>query len=58
MENTLTKLIDQQFDYQRKNAERFDPQGRRKYTYMELLNYWSDGLISDDELQEMKKDCL
>lgn len=58
MDNTLTKLLDQQFAYQRKNAERFDSQGKRRYTYIELLDYWFNGMISKEELQNMKKDCL
>lgn len=58
MDNTLTKLLDQQFAYQRKNAERFNSHGKRRYTYIELLDYWFNGLISKEELHSMKKDCL
>lgn len=58
MDITLTKLLDQQLAYQRKNAERFDSQGKRRYTYIELLDYWFNGMISKEELRRMKKDCL
>lgn len=54
----LTKMLNEQLAYQKKTAKSFQTEGKRKYTYMELLDYWYKGMLSQEELRTMKKDSV